>query len=412
MICLALAAILATFFILWDLKLNRDPFSPMVWCLFFYLCIYILPGFFQGWVSKDAQMEVFNLYPFRQYKEYLITTPSLAILSFVSGFGCSYLLALSIFKKNKIKAVNFSMEKDLILKRLNYLGILGSLVLFPLIRFEEPYYHMKGFGWANWLVNIFGFVIGFLSITKVETRKIAVINLLLAISVYLFVLDRKSNSVELILGLVIIFINFRKIWTWKKLAILALFFLGLVIGKYSTLWKIYDRVMPAGTNTTINKTKLLVGGEVGRFDLVAAIFQVRTPSMHYDSSLFLRKIPFSGYIPYVKDKNREYGAVSETWLYGQKIAAAGGIPILELHEIYFIFNSHLGILLCMMIMGILWAYVYESTLRLSQGKNSVVIAVYALFWLGNNQAVVPEILFTSLAIFFVLILGKIEVVEV
>lgn len=409
MIYLAAGAILCLAFICLDLKWNKDPFSPLIWGLFFHLMIYIFPGFFQGWVADNAQMQVFHLYPFEKYREFLVETPALAILSYVTGFGISYLMSLFIFKRHKIKALSFEIDKIGLLKKLNYLGIIGSLFLFPLLRFHDPYYHMKGLGWANWLASIFGFVLGFLSITIKETRKIAIINLFFAISAYLFVLDRKMNSIQLMLGLLIIFINFRKIWTWKKLAMVSLFFLILLVGKYSSVWKIYDRIMPPGTNTTLNKTKLLIGGEVGRFDLIASIFQVRTPGMSYDPLLFLRKIPFSGYIPYVKEKNRAYGEVSETWLYGKKIAPAGGIPIMELHEIYFIFNSHLAIFLFMLMMGILWAYFYETTSRLS---SRLATAIYALFWIGNSQAMVPEVLFSLLALFFIIILGKIRIREV
>lgn len=412
MIYLLAAALGAVIFIFLDFKWNRDPFSPLFWALFFYLCTFITPGFFQNWISEGTEIIGFYLYPFKQFREHFLDTPGLALFTYVFGFGMSYLMTQFILRRHKIKAISFQVEKLTILRNLNWLGILGSLVLFHLLKFDIPYNHMKGYGWANWLTTIFGFIIGFLSIRLKETRTIAIVNLTLAISVYLFVLDRKSNSVELMIGLIIIIINFRKIWTWKRMAVTVILFTTLLVGKYASHWKWYDTILPAESNTVLNKTKLLLGGEVGRFNLIAGIYQVRTPSMAYDPLLFLRKIPFSGYIPYVKESNRKYGEISENWLYGKKIAKHGGIPMLEFHEIYFIFNSHLGILLLTMIMGILLAYIYESTLRLSNDKSNLAISLYALFWLGNNQAIVPEIFYSFLGVFFVLLFGKIKLVEV
>ena len=399
-------------FSLQEYKRTHDLFNPLVFISIKTIFLFAIPA----WVGYETGKSLYM--PDKRFVVEAAMLPGFLLLIEYTVFAISYQWAMRYWERKKDRnIVAFSIDNDLFLRFFIFIGFIGVFTLSTLWEYtylgdrRGAYYQMSGYGWANWLQNIFAIVCGFLALSQYRNKKLGLSIIIIVILLMAFVFNRITSSVMMIFAVWIVIVNpFRDSYARKKVLYICVAAALLIMGLKFMEWN------NAGYSLLDMRTVLpwFVMFDLGRFDLLMSALQYQDSDAWLTPLALVRNIPFVGYLPILKDINMELAALPEILLVGEKVSDVGGLFFTGAGEKYMMFGVT-GILIYSFVWGVLWSRTYQILKDWSahrRDSSDVTLGVYVLFWQTNLGLVFPNVTWIIFALFFILLLGRIRIYPV
>jgi len=391
---------------------KRDFLSPISWFCISKMMLINLSGIFI-YINQFTfkRLPIYMPQVKEDLKSFRLTSEINLINTFV--FVCSYYLCYNFFKISKYKtAIHCELipNRSYFVQYFFLLGIVGSFGLLSLAPYNffsnGAYYHMAGFGWANWLVSFFAIHLCLFYLSSKSTRLLGYILAGFSLLIYGWLLGRGTNTISILLLILIVVCNPIKNKFPKPLlfSIATLPIVAVFIMKYFDYKSVH---------LLLRNMFAIFAYDVGRFEVFQTALYYHHPGKDLPWWTIYKIIPFRGILPIVKDFNMVFEKISETWMTGHYNPEAGGVGFPALAEIFLAYGK-LGVVLLSMFWGLVWAWIYnimENSYRFFRGKENHLIGVYAIIWMENSDAVYPILQQGLIAFGFLFLFGKLKIVS-
>ena len=392
---------------------RRDLLSPPSWFCISKFMLLILSGILV-YANPHLGKHLPIYMPWLGESNFIDAKSFMAAADLIAVHFFSYLvffyISYKFFKTRQRQLVvesYISTNRRLIVDFLTLLGVIGSFSLLSLAHYNfysnGAYYHMGGFGWANWLVTIFAMHLSIYFLSTPDYRNRGLFLMFLTLVIYGWMLGRGTNSMSLLIISMLALYNPLK----NKMGLKAI--TVVIVTPFILLFtlKYFDY---KSVTAVIKKMNDIFLYDVGRFEVMQTSLYYQRPWMQLPWWTMYKIIPFRGYIPIIKDLNSEFEFLTETWMTGQWNPEVGGVSFQPQAEVFLAYGA-LGLFAFSSFMGIFWGWFYnlaEKSFKFYNGSQNTLIGVYAIIWLENSEGCYLVLQQFLLAFLFIFLLGGVR----
>lgn len=392
LLTLALILMLVTL-ILTDLYINRDLLSPVVLFISHAVLIFLVPSFFKllshqpiAYVPIDE-----DHLPIFEYTNLL-----LFIINF--SFGFCFLLMQRILKNFRPPDIRLVFKDKTHFWIFQCIGFGSFFVLMTLMPYnfwgggDEAYYHMQGYGVANWASLIFFIFPAFLFLPVREHQKWAYPALICSLILLSLLLNRGTQTVYFLLCTFVVLREKFDIRLRTQVLVILLIPLLMVITKFLI-------VFIESANSFKETFIWFITYDLGRFDYLASAIYFKLQGVEVDLLTLFRYVPFANYLPVLKELNESFQGLPQTLFLGSRVVNLGGVPFTMVGELSFLIGLP-AFLAVYSLWGLLFGVIYRFA---KNSHNPYYLGLYALFLFSGKglglsllNAVVPIVIFVVL----------------
>jgi hypothetical protein len=364
---LAFIIVLCIFLIV-DFSIHRDILSPIFLNFSGTLVLFLIPSFF-----KLTYGQPISFTPFDTDQKILTEYANIFLFTMSATFATSFLATSLSLKNSHIPEFSVVFKSNFHFWFLLILGLSSFTALITLVPYNiwgtDAYYHMSGYGVANWLSYFTLFIPGFLFLGVKKHRWWSWLSFALFFTLTTVLLGRGTQTVFILLCAFVIIREYYKVSIRWQLFI----FVGAPL--LMTAIKFAQVYANDQSKTPWEIVSWFVTFDLGRFDYYASGLNYHLQGLRVDVGTIARYIPFATYLPVVRDLNDSFQALPEQLYLGARISPVGGIPFTANGEVV-MFLGFTGILIVNSIWGILFAAIYSAT---RNSNNFYLLGFYAFF---------------------------------
>jgi hypothetical protein len=380
----------------------KDPFHPGLIFSGLVFLRYLLQALLGPFLAIS-----YNLPNFKFDEKYGLIALSSILITLTCFYFASH-HSKSIVNKIPHHSLCFKIHRNSKYKLIFLLGLFGSIMISTLFKYNlagsQGYYHMKGMGIYNHLMNIFAIPLAYFNFSINKKNKF---NLLLMLLVFFnigVVLNRQGQVLLILTSFLMIYLNpFKNNLLNKKLIFLTVLPATLFFSK------IISHYLNNNLDRLIYNFKHFLINDLGHFDLLMAAIHSSEgmPSLPLNSAL--SSIPFHSKIPYLKNMvflENTSASFYITGIEGQGIVFTFlGEAILKFH----LFGPILIGLFWGYILCIPYHYLRSNFLNLDSVSSKILLALYSIFLMGNIQMGGLALNHVLYGLFILFACGKIEI---